>query len=372
MRVIRCVILLVAMCGAAGFLLPAALRRCVTRQGDSTTSSGKTNDAAALGEPMHFHCGLVDREQPRKFSVALANNLAVPVVLRGARPSCGCVKVLSLPDQIAPGNVGAIECALDASRSTGRVRQQVVVFTDSDDPARSVYNLIVTASVKSVWVEPATLSFGRVSTSNKPQFAATIFALGHNAIAIKSVACDNQYFRVVSTRGADEARGHNGQWRLDEPQSDFNIMVSIVDSAPIGRLSGTVTATFDTEHGIVAATTFVEAEVIGRVACVPPTLVWAKATPGETLVGEVRLEFPDQEAADVATLALTASNDVSAQIVNSDSGAKVLRVEFKCPMVVKRRVVRGQIIGTRSGEQLFEIPLLAVMRDDLTTKAGYD
>jgi hypothetical protein len=162
-----------------------------------------------------------------KHSIAIRNTGNTQLAIRKVRSSCGCTEVRVLKSILAPGESTSLELTIDA----GGVRSKdVYVVLDTNDlhPAHAIVRLLVKRD-ELAFVHPTSMDFGIVRRQELPATRLVRLHVFEPAGSVKvESSCASKYLAISVSPFEDNVAA---------------VFISILPSAPAGRLEDTVKIT---------------------------------------------------------------------------------------------------------------------------------
>lgn len=317
---------------------------------------------ASLGALTRHYCGVIDPNQPADFSVHLYNHSSQPLKITQANVSCGCLSLLDVPESIPPRDTAELHLEWDAAHSSGFRQQRILVLTDSADPTRSLFQIEVSASVRSVWSSPASVDFGRVCLADDPHRDFVVSVLGYERVQFEKVESDRPYFNAQF--------GDQSRQQVDETspvpthvQHDQRVRVQLTEDSSFGQISGTIRVSLVADGKQLTSTVLVLAEVTGLVRCVPPQVVWANAVGGQELRTTVRVKCSPNKVIDLSRIEFQADTSaIAVRKVKSSSEDVLVLVTMTIPPDRPKGQLRGYVSGMIGEQEVFRLPVLAIVQ----------
>jgi len=308
---------------------------------------------------LKYHFGDVDANERLTCSLELKNETDKPIQLGFSSTSCGsCLFVETMPKEILPGETGIFELAFDTTGKRGATPQQAV-FWDAE-PKTLLVLADVTATVRAVWTDPATISLGNLSTSEAQQAKLYVMAAGLPDAKVTLVQCDVPWLTLTS-KPVETSKALSAQ---NIKAIDYYEIEWTGKDAKPGNLSSTITFHVQKGNGEEQVLEVsVSGYLSGDVEIVPSNLVFGRVTTSE-IVRTSTLSFKKLDI-DAATIKCAADHpyiQVSFEKSKEDVTRFILTSRLTPPAERENQLIEGTITGTdESGEVIFSVPYVAFM-----------
>ena len=146
---------------------------------------------------LKHHFGVVDAGVRLSHSLELKNETDTPIRFGFSSTTCGsCLFVISMPEEVLPGETGIFELEFDTTGRRGETPQQAL-FWDAE-PRTLLVLADVSATVKAVWTNPETINLGNLSTSDSQQTRLHVLAAGLPDAEVTLVQSEAPWLTVTS------------------------------------------------------------------------------------------------------------------------------------------------------------------------------
>jgi uncharacterized protein DUF1573 len=347
----------------AALLLTTMASGCKDAASSSLTRNTNTvkSTRASLGEVTRHYCGVIDPSQPSRFSVHLHNHTSQPLKVTQANVSCGCMSLLDVPESIPPKMAAELRLEWDAAHSSGLRQQRILVATDSPDPTHSLYQIVASASIRSVWSSPVSVDFGRVCLADAPCIDFVVSVLGYEEVQFEKVESDSPHFNAQLGRQSCQRIPEASL--ASDVQHDQQIRVCVAEDSAFGQISGTLRVSLIADGKQLTSTVPLLAEVTGLVRCIPPQAVWANAVGGQELHTTVRVKASADKIIDLSRIEFQANTStITAQRIESSSEDVSFLVTMTIPPDSPQGQLRGYVSGTIGEQEVLRLPVLAIVQ----------
>ncbi len=348
----------------AALLLTTMASGCNDAASSSLTCDTNTVEStrASLGEVTRHYCGVIDPSQPSQFSVHLHNHLSQSVKITQANVSCGCMSLLDVPESIPSKDTAELRLEWDAAGSSGLRQQRILVVTDSPEPTHSLYQIVASASIRTVWSSPASVDFGRVCLADAPHREFVVSVLGYDEVQFEKVESDSSHFNAQLGRQSCQ-RVPEASLASADVQHDQQIRVCAAEDSAFGQISGTIRVSLTADGKQMTSTVPILAEVTGLVRCIPPQAVWANAVGGQELHTTVRVKASADKIIDLSRIEFQANTStITAQRIESSSEDVPFLVTMTIPRGSPQGQLRGYVSGMVGEQEVLRLPVLAIVQ----------
>jgi hypothetical protein len=344
-------------------LLACSLVSCQKQEAESTETSQKQQPVSAPAKSTlarsHFlkhHFGEVDAGELLSCSLELKNETDKPMSFGYSSTSCGaCLSVKSMPKEILPGETGIFELEFDTTGKRGATPQQAM-FWDAE-PKTLLVLADIGATVKAVWIDPAMISLGNLSTSETQKATLYVMAAGFPDAEVSSVQCEAPWLTLTS-KPVETSR----ELKAKSIQAiDYYEIEWTGKEAKPGNLSSKIVFHVQKDDEEQVLEVPVSGYLSGDVEIVPSNIVFGRVTTNE-VVRTCTLTFkkPNIDAAKIKCTADHSCIHVDFEKSKEDSARFVLTSRMTPPTEKENQLLEGTITGTdESGEVVFSVPYVA-------------
>jgi len=311
---------------------------------------------------LKHHFGVVDADVRLSHSLELTNETDKPMQFGFSSTTCGsCLFVISMPEEILPGETGIFELEFDTTGRRGETPQQAI-FWDAE-PRTLLVLADVSATVKAVWTNPETINLGNLSTSDSQQTRLHVLAAGLPDAEVTSVQCDAPWLTVTSTP-VETSRALSAQ--NIRAIDSYDIAWTGNEAIP-GNLSSKITIHVqkghvqneDDEEQVFEIP--ISGYLAGDVEIVPSNIVFGRVTTNE-VVRTCTLTFRTS-GVDATKITCAANHPyIQVSFEKSQEGTNrfILTSRMTPPAVGENQLIEGTITGTdESGKIIFSVPYVA-------------
>ena len=209
---------------AQASVVPATAPAPVPASATSESPVEKTNLAKIHVDDPVFKFGEADTGGKIEHTFRIRNLGTDPLIIHRVQPACGCTTTSLAETQIEPGGSSELKAVLDLKGRMGA--QSSVITIKTSDAAQSEFKLSLVGNVISrVTLEPASLDFGRVTTSNPA-----------TPRQIKIRTADGFSLKVLKVESSNE--GIEAELQELEPSKSYSVNVKLSPSTGPGPLKG--------------------------------------------------------------------------------------------------------------------------------------
>lgn len=227
-----------------------------------------------------FDLGKVPQGVVKDVEFEIRNEGGTVLTIKSVRPTCGCT-VAEFDKEIPVDGSGAVRAKLDTTGFKGAISKSILVMTD--DPAVPTLTLAITAVVQPyIDVLPrALVRFNALQMEKAEQKVVLVGTERSGNFSVTGVETESEALEV-SYRALDEGERIEGK-----PDSQYEILISLAEEAPVGPISSVVKVMTDApEAKVVEIKVFGVLRALMRVT--PPELqfgaVEAVQAPGRNLI----------------------------------------------------------------------------------------
>jgi len=318
--------------------------------------SAPTKSTLARSHFLKHHFGEVDASEQLSCSLELKNETDKPMQFGYSSTSCGaCLSVKSMPKEILPGETGIFELEFDTTGKRGATPQQAM-FWDAE-PKTLLVLADIGATVKAVWIDPAMISLGNLSTSEPQKAKLYVMAAGFPDAEVSSVQCEAPWLTLTS-KPVETSKELKAQ---SIRAIDYYEIEWTGKEAQPGNLSSKIVFTVQKDDEEQVFEVPVSGYLSGDVEIVPSNIVFGRVTTNE-VVRTCTLTFkkPNIDATKIECTADHSCFQVSFEKSKEDSARFVLTSRMTPPTGEENQLLEGTIIGTdESGEVVFSVPYVA-------------
>lgn len=181
--------------------------------------------------------GTVAQGEKVETEYEIRNEGTATLEIRSVRPTCGCT-VADYDKEIAPGATGGIRATLDTERFSGPISKSILVLTN--DPATTTMTLVMKANVQP-FVEVLPRPLIRLNAIQGENVTEKVVVVSSRLKGFEvTKVTSNVPYLSTDVRKLDEAERVEGK-----TEDQYEIAVSLKDSAPIGPLNASLTIETD-------------------------------------------------------------------------------------------------------------------------------
>lgn len=320
----------------------------------SVWSVDPTADRQSIGR-LQYDFGIVDSKTKREHTFVLANGSDQDWKIVGGHVTCGCISLSALPEVIPAGKTASVRVSLDPHDQEGRFGQKAYLFINN--PAHSMFELSVIATVPGAWFRPSTVLFNsRVSLENHRDVKLSIAGLGKakiNELKTSNRAITAELLTAATGRAELSKVGtdaYEGMVRVTFDSGEF----------PSGRISETVTAVTDIDN--VAATLHLQGHGGRTVVVEPGSAFFGTLQPGVSANRHCVVESGASMQGVVCTVEFSefaeqTTDAVSAEVTTDASQRTTVSISVRASEDARPRAVLGRVRGVvPSNKEVFSIP----------------
>ena len=316
--------------------------------------SSSQQDRSDADRFLEYDFGVVERDVSVSGEIEIRNTGASAIAFNGSDTGCGCLQIVSMPESVAPGEVGIVKLNLDTHGRSGEVQVNARLLGSSGSKAD--FFIKATALVESSWAIPSSINLGTMSTRTPVEKELAIVSAGSPTADIISAESNVDWMsvsfeRIKGKRSADSLNTL-GRCRI------------VVDGTmlPVGVVNGTITVKVSANTN---ACLFIDVrgEFADRVVITPRKVFFGLVDDTE-VSRECRLTFVDTLAK--AEVSVVADHEwLTVDVVDHPMDGS-MRVTAKAMIrdSIPSGLFEGYIKGhKRDGSELFRIPYTGIIAD---------
>ena len=272
------------------------------------------------------------------------------LVIRQVKTTCGCTSPKLEKTEYAPGETGQVEVRFNPARKHGRVQQRITIV--SNDPQQEQLQLNLIAKVnRRVIIDPPVVSFHQAGRNEKTTKIVTIAGRGEEfKIEELSFANPNLFEAKILGDKMVEIDG--------EQRRQYEIEVTLLDSAPIGRsttqLEITTNESVQEEKNVPNVTVTCSANIAGDLIATPTRIQLRNLKPNAPFTAQVRLSHRGRVAFNIVEAAVNDQGGEAPEVLIKPIGDSAYRIVINGVTPDNARYVRGTLSITTdiAGEEV--------------------
>ncbi|MGL6193272.1 MAG: DUF1573 domain-containing protein [Thermoguttaceae bacterium] len=302
--------------------------------------------------------GTINEGEVLNCTLELKNDTVEPLHFGHSQTSCGaCLSVKSMPNEILPNETGIFELEFNTSGKRGSTPQNAA-FWDGE-PKTILAVVDTTAVVRALWTDPATVSFGNLSTNQPQQTKLYIMAAGHPDAEVVSSESFAPWVTLTSDPVETSAQLKSQSIKAIDY---YEIEWTGKDASP-GTLASKLV--FHVKETDTAEPKTLEVPVVGYlsgdVEIIPSQLVFGRIS-SDKITRKCTLNFAKPIISATKILCQTDHPCVQAELVSDSKNPSqyILNAQIEPSPDITEPLIEGTITGTdESGAVIFSVPYVA-------------
>lgn len=305
-------------------------------------------------------CGVVSEAKIARYEFVYENDTAAPLGVANIAVSCGCLRVLEAPDEIAPRGAGKFLLEFNLKGYAGAVTQTALVTFRDEKAAPVLVRLKATAP--GLYARSGSVDLGRVALGETAAQDLEILAIGMPKATITEASGSEHLNVSLKEVESDASKFMTSVGTL----AKIRVELRHDNADDVGKYQGSVFITTNVP-GQETLTLPVRADKLGRFETKPTTVFFGTVVPGKKVTRTVSLA-PAIATASAEMLhgtQLAAEHrEVTAVLKEPVKSGAPVEMVIQCALNSdsKSGILQGRIIGKSPQGTLFAVPYSAFLK----------